>query len=173
MPPSAEELVEALEPWAATLRWRDRDTGIGVRVAPIAEERAWILPLDVTEAARGTALSVLGRASGPICDLIVVMERAAGPVLCAVELKGRNITRGLTQLLAVVNDLLVPKGQPVDGGTAIRACLLSTSSEPGGRHYSLRRGRLEELLGRGSVLVRTGLPPRTELEITAFIRGGR
>lgn len=173
MPPSAEELVRALEPWAAALRWRDRDTGIGIRIAPLARERSWILPLDVTEEARRAALSALGRDSGPICDLLVAMLLPGETVLCAVELKGRNITRGLTQLLAVAEDLLPAAGEAARGRPTVRASLLSTSPEPGGRHYADRRGRLEEMLGREAVLVRTGLPSRTELDITGFVRGGR
>lgn|GEM_PF-4601053 len=154
-------------------RWRDPDTGIGIGLSPLAEERFWILPLDPTEAARRAALSALGRRSGPICDLLVVLRGEGPPSICAVELKGRNITRGLSQLLAVVEDLLPPPGREAADAAVVRACLLSTSPEPGGPHYRRRRSRLEGLLGGGSVLVRTGLPSRTELDVTGFIRSGR
>jgi hypothetical protein len=127
----------------------------------------------VTENARRTALSALGRTSGPICDLLVTLEGEDRRVACAVELKGRNITRGLSQLLAVVSDLLPPAGRKAGDAPVVRACLLSTSPEPGGHHYGRRRGRLEDMLGGDSVLVRTGLPARTELDVTRFIRGGR
>ncbi len=118
-------------------------------------------------------LSALGRRSGPICDLLLVLLRESAPVVCAAELKGRNITRGLTQLLAVSEDLLSAPGRRSDRGFLLRACLLSTSSEPGGRHYRKRRSRLEGLLGADSVLVKTGLPSRTELDVTRFLRSGR
>lgn len=95
------------------------------------------------------------------------------PCICAVELKGRNITRGLSQLLAVVEDLLPPPGRQAADAAAVRACLLSTSPEPGGSHYRRRRSRLEGLLGEGSLLVKTGLPSRTELDVTRFVRSGR
>ena len=90
--------------------------------------------------------------------------------ICAVELKGRNITRGLTQLLAVTRDLLPPPGHGGARPRRLKACLLSTASEPSGRHYSQRRQSLESMLGADSVLVRTGLPSRTELDVTDFLR---
>ena len=172
--PTAAELVTALEARAAEgPRWRDTDTGIGIILSPLAGERFWILPLDLTEAARRAALSAMGRDSGPICDLLVVLSGEGRPSICAVELKGRNITRGLSQLLAVVGDLLPPQGREAADAAVVRACLLSTSPEPGGPHYRRRRARLEGLLGEDSVLVKTGLPSRTELDVTRFVRSGR
>jgi hypothetical protein len=102
------------------------------------------------------------------------MIRFDGSVgLCPVELKGRNVKRGLRQLEVAIRALgeSIVDGRDVPPETELRACLLSTASEPyKSNHYRRARESLEKLLGTHRLLVKTGLPRRAMFDLGPFLR---
>lgn len=92
--------------------------------------------------------------------------------ICPVELKGRNISRGLRQLEVTCRGFERKLGEGEESaGIELRAGLLSTASEPHkSRFYRRSRERLEQLLGSRRLLVKTGLPRRAMFDLGPFLR---